>query len=268
MQKEEIKYLVFDVESVPDGRLIKTVKYPGEDISEDEAIAKFQDEILKLTDGRSNFIPVTFQYPVCVVIAKVDENFAVREIVSLDEGNFSAEEMSRKFWFGVEVLYKKASLVSFNGRGFDVPILELMAYRYGHEASRHLTDKFGTRFRFGNRHLDLQEFMSNNHAIKMTGGLNMLAKVLGLPGKMDTAGDQVYDLFKEGKMETINNYCFHDVLDTYLIFLRTRVMLGKISLEQEQKIREQLFEYCKSDESHAEAYKVYMDHLKDHTPWP
>ncbi len=169
--------------------------------------------------------------------------------------------MTRKFWYGIEVLYKKASLVTFNGRGFDVPLLELMGYRYGFNMGRHFTDKFGTRYRFGTRHIDLQEYLSNYNAIKMAGGLNLLAKVLGLPGKMETSGDQVYDMYKAGKIREINDYCIHDVLDTYFVFLRTRVNLGKISLDDEKKIHEKTVEFLKDDTTRKEPYAMYLERL-------
>jgi predicted PolB exonuclease-like 3'-5' exonuclease len=261
MDRDDIKYLVFDVESVPDGELIKRIKYPDENITIDEAIVKFQEEILAITDGKSNFIPPTFQYPICVVIAKIDEKYKLKEIVSLDEGNFDAEEMTRKFWYGIEVLYKKASLVTFNGRGFDVPLLELMGYRYGFQMSRHFTDKFGTRYRFGTRHIDLQEYLSNYNAMKMAGGLDLLAKVLGLPGKMETSGDMVYEMYKEGKIIQINNYCIHDVLDTYFVFLRTRVNLGKISMDDERALYSHAIEIMQKDEKHKDSYDEYLKNL-------
>jgi predicted PolB exonuclease-like 3'-5' exonuclease len=268
-QKNDIAYLVFDVESVPDARLIKSVKYPGEELTDNEAIEKLQGEILETTEGKTSFIPVTFQLPICVVVAKVDDNFLLKELVSLDEGKYRPAEITRKFWYGVEELYKKASLVTFNGRGFDVPLLELMAFRYGYVIDRHLVDKFGTRYRFGNRHLDLQEYLSNYMAYKMAGGLNLLAKALGKPGKTDTSGDEVYSLYRDNKLEKINTYCIHDVLDTYFIFLRTRVMLGKITLDEEKRITLLARELLMKDAQHKDAAALYFSHISpDFEPWP
>ncbi|MDA3900879.1 MAG: ribonuclease H-like domain-containing protein [Spirochaetes bacterium] len=264
----ENKYIVFDVESVPDGRLIKDVKYPGEQITEDEAITRLQDEVFERSGGKSNFIPVTFQYPVCVIMALLNDRYELNEIKSLDYGQFRASEIARSFWFRIEVLDKKASLVTFNGRGFDIPIMELMAYRYGFEAKRHLTDKFGTRFRFGTRHIDLQDFIGNYNAIQVNGGLNMLAKTIGLPGKTDTAGDQVHQLYKDGKIEQINNYCIHDVLDTYFVFLRTRLMLGDITADDEKRIKNNAIELIKGSEEFKVAYESYLSHMHPFEPWP
>jgi 3'-5' exonuclease len=264
----EVKYLVFDIESVPDGKLIKKVKYSNEDIDDKTAISRYQDEIYESTGGMSNFIPVTFQYPVSLCIAKVDESFTIKDIVALDEPDFRASEITRQFWFGIEAYYKNAMLVTFNGRGFDIPLMELMAYRYGISAKRHFTDKFGARYRHGAKHIDLQEFLSNYSAIKMNGGLNLLSKVLGKPGKMETKGSEVYDLFVKNRIKDINDYCIHDVLDTYFVFLRTRVMLGELTIEREQQIVKETKEYLASNKNKITAFRVYLENWGDWDPWP
>lgn len=268
MNTTEIKYLVFDVESVPDGRLIKSVKYPGENITEQEAVAKLQDEIMQLTDGNSDFIPATFQYPVSVCVAKVKDDYTLADVVSLDEGKFRPREMARLFWLGIEDIYSHASMVTFNGRGFDVPLLELMAYRYGISAQRHFRDKFAGRFRFGTKHIDLQDFMSNFGAIRMSGGLNLLAKVLGKPGKMTTKGDEVHGMFLEGKIKEINEYCIHDVLDTYFVFLRSRVLSGDLTIDKEQGIVKKTREFIAENAERIPAFKEYLENWGDWNPWP
>jgi len=264
----EIKYLVFDIESVPDARLIRMTRYPGEELDDISAVRKYQAEISEATGGNSDFIPVTYHYPVSICIAKVREDFTLMDIVSLDEPKFRPDEMVRLFWLGVEDLYKHASMVTFNGRGFDVPLLELMAYRYGYSAKRHLKDKFGSRHRFGTRHIDLQDWLSNYNAIRMNGGLNLLAKVIGKPGKMNTKGDEVYDMSLEGKFSEINNYCIHDVLDTYFVFLRTRVMTGEITIEREQDIVRMTKNYIEENRERIPAFKEYYENWGDWEPWP
>ena len=268
MNFDEVKYLVFDVESVPDARLIRSVKYPGEELDDASAIERFQEEVMAATDGKSGFIPVTFQYPVAIAVAKVREDFTLMDVVSLDEPHFRTQEMVRLFWLGIEDLYKHCSLVTFNGRGFDVPILELMLYRYGISAPRHFKDRFSGRNRFGTKHIDLQDWMSNYSAIKMAGGLNLLAKVIGKPGKMGTMGDQVYGMFVEGKIREINEYCIHDVLDTYFVFLRTRVIEGSITLKREQDIVRNTKKYLEENQEKVPAYRMYLENWGDWVAWP
>ena len=265
---DEIKYLVFDIESVPDAELIRKVKYPGAELDDVAAVRRFQEEILEGSGGTTYFIPVTFQYPVSICIAKVREDYTLAEIVSLDEPRFRPAEMTRLFWEGVETVYKNAALVTFNGRGFDLPLMELMAFRYGVKAPRHFKDKFASRFRYGAKHFDVHDWLSNYNAIKVTGGLNLLAKVLGKPGKMDTSGDEVYPLFLEGKSGEINDYCTHDVLDTYFVFLRTRVMTGEITLHREQEIVKETKKFLEGNVMQTPAFAKYLKNWGDWEPWP
>ncbi len=265
---DDIKYLVFDIESVPDGRLIKMVRNPGEDIPEEEAVNAFRKELLENSDGMSDFIPVTFHYPVSICVAKVRNDFTLAEVVSLDAPQHRPREMVRLFWLGAEKLYSEASLVTFNGRGFDIPLLELMAFRYGFTVKRHMKDKFGTRFRFGTRHIDLHDWLSNYNAIRMNGGLNLLAKVLGKPGKTETSGDQVHEMFRQGKMKEINDYCVQDVLDTYFVFLRTRVLLGELGIDAEQDIVRRTRDFLFVNKEKVSAYESYLKNWGDWEPWP
>ena len=268
IKNEDVKYLVFDVESVPDARLIKKVKYPEESFDEASAVRKYQEEILEGSSGTTDFIPVTFQYPIAVCIAKVAEDFSLIDIVNLDRPAFRPSEIVRLFWHGVENLYNHSSLVTFNGRGFDIPLLELMAFRYGYSAKRHFKDKYAARNRFTAKHIDLQDFLSNYNAIRMNGGLNLLAKVLGKPGKMSTKGDQVYNMFLEGRVQDINNYCIHDVLDTYFVFLRTRVLQGDITIEKEQELVQKAKFFVFNNIERIPGLKEYFDNWGDWEPWP
>lgn len=264
----DVKYLVFDVESVPDSKLIKKVRYPEEEIDESGAVLKFQQELLEGSNGVSDFIPVTFQYPISICIAKVRGDFSLADIITLDKPQFRPSEMVRLFWHGIENLYDHASLVTFNGRGFDIPLLELMAFRYGYTVKRHFKDKWAGRNRYGSKHIDLQDFLSNYNAIRMNGGLNLLAKALGKPGKMSTRGDEVYGMFQQGKVQEINDYCIHDVLDTYFVFLRTRVLLGELDIAKEQELVKQAKKFIYVNLERIPALKEYYDNWGDWVPWP
>ena len=264
----DVKYLVFDVESVPDSTLIARVKYPGEDIDDREAVKRYQGELLEISGGISEFIPVTFQYPISICIAKVRADYSLIDVVCLDDPEFRPEELTRLFWLGVENLYDGASLVTYNGRGFDIPLLELMAYRYGFTAKRHFKDKFAGRYRFGVKHIDLQDWLSNYSAIRIHGGLNLLAKIIGKPGKVMTTGNDVYGMFLEGRIRDINNYCIHDVLDTYFVFLRTRVLVGDLTLLQEQDIVKSSKNFIEANQERRPAFKGYLANWGDWDPWP
>src|SRR5205823_3433805 len=114
--------------SVPDGRLLSAVKYNGE-MSPEEAIEKAQREQREASWNGSDFLPVSFQVPVAVCVVRVGSDFSLQSIKCLDAPHFRPREVVNQFWFGFSCY--KAKLVTFNGRGFDLPLLELAAFRYG-----------------------------------------------------------------------------------------------------------------------------------------
>jgi len=235
--RSDTAFIVFDTESVPDGALISRVLYPGEALSPAAALSRFEEEIAADQPERKPFIPVSFQVPVAIGVARVGSDYRLRDVACLDAPRFEPQEMVKLFWRGVEH-YSEASLVTFNGRGFDLPLLTLAAFRFGVSSPRYFNDpdRFGFRYRFGTKHLDLLDWLTEYGACRMKGGLNLLAKMLGKPGKMETKGDQVAKLHAHGKVEEINDYCLHDVLDTYFVFLRTLVLMGSLDLEAEQRL--------------------------------
>ena len=148
--------------------------------------------------------------------------------------------MVEHFWRGWEK-YKQPTLVSFNGRTFDIPLLELSAFRFGlsipgwFNLAAKSFEQHRNRYNL-DAHFDLQELLTNFGSTRFTGGLNLAANLLGKPGKMDVEGNMVQDMFDAGKLAEINDYCRCDVLDTYFVFLRTRVLLGEITLADEQRL--------------------------------
>jgi predicted PolB exonuclease-like 3'-5' exonuclease len=134
--------------------------------------------------------------------------------------------------------YQDARLVTFNGRGFDLPLLELAAFDHGCSARDYF---YKSRNRFQGNHLDLMDWLSNYGAYRLAGGLSMLAQRAagGSPpgcGKLDVAGGQVYQLYRAGKLRQINEYCMFDTLDTFFVFLRSRILTGDLSAEQERAL--------------------------------
>src|SRR5256885_5561296 len=94
-------FLILDTESVPDGRLIAKVKYPGENLTPEEAIARAQAEAREASRDGSDFLPVTFQYPIAVCVLRVAADFSLQALACLDAPDFRPREIVRKFWLGV-----------------------------------------------------------------------------------------------------------------------------------------------------------------------
>src|ERR1019366_5617601 len=181
-----------------------------------------------------DFLPVTFQVPIAVCVLRVAVDYALQGLACLDAPHFRTPEIVRQFWRGVGH-YTEARLVTFNSRGFDLPLMELAAFDHGCSARQY----FAGRNRFNGNQIDLFDWLSNFGAYRMVGGLDLMAKRGHRPaavGKMDVAGDQGYARYQEGRNQEINDYCMFDTLDTYFIFLRTRVLMGEISAEEEEHL--------------------------------
>jgi hypothetical protein len=187
MAAATVQYLVFDIESVADPDLVARLRYPREAISPADAVRRYRDELMKKYE--SDFIPYTFQIPIAVAVAKVTADFHLTDLVLLDEPQFRPHVIVENFWRGWEK-YRRPTLVSFNGRSFDIPLLELAAFRYGvsapgwFQAGGKAFDQPRGRYNVQS-HLDLCELLTNFGSTRFTGGLNLAANLLGKPGKMD-----------------------------------------------------------------------------------
>ena len=258
---QETAFIVYDTESVVDGALLRRVLYRDADLSPDEAIRRYREETARGADADSVFVPVTFHVPVAVSVARVKSDYRLADIACLDAPRFDPRRMVELFWRGVQV-YKNAVLVDFNGRGFDIPLLTLSAFRAGISCPRYFADeRFGYRYRFTHKHLDLMEWMTEYGAYPLRGGLNLLANILGKPGKTEMSGVDVAGLFAEGKVQEINDYCVHDVLDTYFVFLRTRVLTGRLTLDEEQSIVEESKGWLEERRGNLPALETYLENF-------
>ena len=100
LPSNEVKYLLFDVESVADGDAIAKTRYPNRAYTAKQAIGAFRQDLI-IESGR-DFIPYTYHTPIAVVAAKIREDFSLIEIVSLDEPLFRPAVITRYFWMGWE----------------------------------------------------------------------------------------------------------------------------------------------------------------------
>ena len=263
--KDASAFLVLDTESVPDGRLLGKVKYPRENLTPEEAVSRAQAEAREQSRTGSDFLPPSFQFPIAVCVIRVGPEFTLQRITSLGAPDFRPRDIAEQVWLGVSKM-PKTKLVTFNGRRFDLPLLELAAFRYLVACGAAYFDQ--SRTRFNSNHLDLLDWLSNSGACWLTGGLDALSKILGKPGKMEVAGDQVYTMWREGKTREINDYCVFDTLDTYFVFLRTRVMAGLISGTQEEDLVARARQWLTSKVGEMPALQRYLENWGGWEPWP
>ncbi|MCX7400559.1 MAG: 3'-5' exonuclease [Planctomycetales bacterium] len=256
----DVKYLIFDIETVGDGDLIQKVRYPYENLTPREAVTKYRRQLMEETG--KDVLPGTFVLPVSVAIAKVAADYRLTEITVLDAPAFRPQEIVRRFWQGWQH-YDRPTLVTFNGRGYDMPIMELAAYRFGLSVPAWFNVDSKSFEQSRNRynheaHLDLQDLLSNFGAFRMSGGLNLLASLINKPGKSGIDGSQVQDMYWNGQVEQINDYCRCDVLDTYFVFLRSRVLIGRLTLQEEATLTQMTREMLEEQAENHAAYKHYL----------
>jgi 3'-5' exonuclease len=232
--------LAFDIETVPDvdfGRRLHDVS----DL-DDESVAKIMF-FQQLQARQTNFLPLP-QHRVVVISAVLRSRDGLR-IFSLDAQASSEKDIVQRFFDGLERY--SPELVSWNGAGFDLPVLHYRALRHGVSAPRYWeVGDVDRDFRYNNylnrfhwRHLDLMDVLSGYQAGGRT-SLEQTAQLLGLPGKLGMSGDKVWDCYLRGEHDAIRNYCETDALNTYLIYLRFQLMRGVLDLPRYRAELEQV----------------------------
>ncbi|MDR2876661.1 MAG: 3'-5' exonuclease [Chromatiales bacterium] len=225
--------LVFDIETVPDvaaGRQLYDL-----DGLDDHDVASVMFHQRRQETGESDFLRLHLQR--IVAISAVLRTGDGIKVWSLGDVSASEEELVRRFFDGIDRY--TPCLVSWNGSGFDLPVLHYRALRYGIAAPRYWdTGDEDSSFRYNNylsrfhwRHTDLMDVLAGYQA-RACAPLDELAVLLGFPGKLGMSGAKVWENYLAGDLAGIRNYCETDVLNTYLVYLRFEVMRGRLSAAQ------------------------------------
>lgn len=267
MPQDEVGYFIFDVEAIGDGDLISRVRYPKSGFNAEEALQAYRAELIEQTG--KDVLPPTFVLPIAVAVVKVAPDYRLLDVVAIDSPHYRPHYIVRDFWRGWHI-YGRPTFVTFNGRGYDLPVMELGAFRYGvalkdwFNVGDRSYDQRRNRYNCA-AHIDLMDLMSNFGAYRINGGLNLLANLIGKPGKTGVDGSKIQDMYNAGSVAEINDYCRCDVLDTYFVFLRTRVLLGKLPLEEEKRLVDEAHAWIQT-RSDNPAYRHYLEHWGDWAP--
>ncbi|MDX8410331.1 MAG: 3'-5' exonuclease [Mariprofundaceae bacterium] len=230
--------LVFDIETVPDAAATRRLLGQAA-LSDPEAREALPVYFLDKTGGRNDFPRQPFHQVVAIsyahLIAESGENGMELVLRRLASGGTAASSEAELLAAFFELITKRAPrLVSYNGRGFDIPVLKYRAMAHGISCSRWFAE--GDRYnnydaRYSDvYHLDLLEAFSD-HGASARCSLDEVAACLDVPGKLGTAGSDVLALFEAGDIEAIRNYCECDVLSTLLLFLRRQLFTGQLTPE-------------------------------------
>lgn len=230
--------LVFDIETIPDVAGIRRLHDIAPEVSDAEvAELAFQQ---KRAQSGHDFLPLHLQRVVAIsCVLRAGDTF---KVWSLAEPEQNEGEIIQRFFDGIEKFTPQ--IVSWNGGGFDLPVLHYRGMIHGVSAPRYWDlgdgDYADSRdFKWNNyisryhtRHLDLMDLLAM-YQPRASAPLDDLAKLMGFPGKLGMDGSKVWEAFHAGKMAEIRDYCETDVVNTYLVLNRFRRMRGELTAEEE-----------------------------------
>src|SRR6202142_169884 len=221
--------LVFDIETVPDTDLGRRL-YGLRELS-DEHVAQIMFTKRRQETG-SEFL--SHEQQRIVAISVVMRSRESLRVWSLGDESSSEKDLIERFFDGLDKF--TPDLVSWNGAGFDLPVLHYRSLLHSVVAARYweMGDS-DQSFRYSNylsrfhwRHMDLMDILSG---FQGRGGASLddIATLIGLPGKVGMHGAQVWSEYLKGGLLKIRDYCETDVLNTYLIYLRFELLRGHLN---------------------------------------
>jgi len=249
---------VFDIETVPDvtaGRRL----YELEDL-DDRNVGRVMFHKRAEETGGSEFLRHHLHRIVAIsVVLRTPERF---KVWTLGDADAPEQELLQRFFDGIDRF--TPTLVSWNGSGFDLPVIHYRSLLHGIAAPRYW-DTGGTdrEFKWNNylgryheRHTDLMDVLSA-YQPRASAKLDEIATMLGFPGKMGMSGAHVWDSYLAGDVDGIRNYCETDVLNTYLVYQRFALIRGHLSADQYRKVCDEVRqELATQDRPHLNEFLV------------
>lgn len=216
-------HLILDIETVPD-RTLFTPPDPA-------------------PGSERAFPPLYACKPVVIGVMWLDEGLVCKKIGTISE---SKDESGMLADFTEFMTKHRPHLVTWNGRGFDLPVMVLRALHHGLSYPWYYRER-DYRYRYSAEgHLDLCDFFADHGAAKMT-SLDGAARLIGLPGKDGVDGSQVEGLYNAGQIEALRRYCLGDVAQTAFLFLRYKLLVGELGRTEYTAATTALLDACAAD---------------------
>ncbi len=172
--------------------------------------------------------PPPFHQVMVIGALQIGSDYSIRQPGILADGLNENTILSR---FTNLCAKYQPNLVTFNGRGFDLPVIASRCFKYGIPFKNYYQDR-DMRYRFSaDGHFDIMDYMSDYGATKPT-KLDILAKLIGMPGKVGIDGKDVAKYVADGKIEEVRDYCLCDVVQTAGVFLRLQLVRGMIDRDK------------------------------------
>ena len=252
---------VFDIETIPDIDGCRRL-YDLHGLSDDDvAKAVFHK---RRQQANTEFLRHHLHRVVAIsAVLRTRDHFKVWSLGDLDS---SEQDLLERFYSGIDRYTPR--LVSWNGGGFDLPVIHYRSLLYPINAEHYWeTGQNDTNFRYNNylsrfhdRHTDLMDVLAA-YQPRASAPLDEIASLCGFPGKMGMDGSKVWDSYARGDIQSIRDYCETDVMNTYLVYLNVQRNRGQLDqqqyLDECQLVRKSLAE---SGQAHlAEFEKAWIE---------
>ena len=204
-------FLVLDIETVPDPDLVWDAAVGG-------------------------FPPAPFHQVVALGVLWLDGSYELQKLGAFGGEEDAPPDESKVLEEFADFIGKRhPTMVTFNGRRFDLPVLANRMLKHGVQFPAYYAGRSGGpdyRYRFSDEgHMDLADVLTDYGASRMP-SLTALAQLVGMPGKMDVDGSKVQSMFEHGRYTEIREYCLHDVVQTTFVFLRTELLRGRLTQDE------------------------------------
>lgn len=226
--------LVFDIETIPCVETASRLLHLNDNTPDDIIRQKLAEYHLEITNGQNSFPRQPFHKVVCIsfLLCEIEtgeqgESYTIKELKTGGRNEETETEILEKFCTFLQKY--KPRIVSFNGKTFDLPVIQYrsmmhkipcpwlyskeMSYKFNHEPHCDLIDAFSN---FG-----------SSARVKMS----EVAALLGVPCKQSGSGNEVLQMYNDGKLQEICNYCEEDVLATYMLYLHYQMHRGILALD-------------------------------------
>jgi len=229
--------LAFDIETIPDIAGLRRLHGLDPDMPDAE-VAEMALLMRRQQTGGSDFLPLHLQRVVTISCAlRSGDSF---KVFSLSEPDADEGQIIQRFFDGLEKYTPQ--IISWNGGGFDLPVLHYRGMRHKVTAARYWDLGEDDRdFKWNNyisryhtRHLDLMDLLAM-YQPRASIGLDGFAKLLGFPGKLGMDGSQVWSAWQAGRSAEIRDYCETDVVNTHLVYLRFQLMRGQLNATEYER---------------------------------
>ena len=248
--------LVFDIETIPDIDGLRTLHELDEKVSDND-VAEMAFQMRRQKTG-SDFIQHHLQKVVAIsCVLREGDTFKVWSLGGLEDDEGS---IIQRFYDGIDKYTPQ--IVSWNGSGFDLPVLHYRGLIHGVQCARYWDmgeDDKDFKWnnyisRYHSRHIDLMDLLAM-YSGRANAPLDDLAKLIGFPGKLGMDGSKVWEAYQQGRLSEIRNYCETDVVNTYLVYARFQLMRGQFTKARYEKECELVRGTLrKSDETHWAEY--------------